>query len=255
LGAPQARPDWAARAALTASRGPGLAPPAAVLAVGAAGLDDPDAGRGDVPRQSGAVAAGPFDPDQADRPEPAQPAEQAGVAGRGGREFTTWRACPARSASSLWCGCSGISSNLFADASEKLVGTRARADRSYPSYLRKAPLPVRLTLLGVALEAALGNRRFAGGSADPADPEGRYSAGQRVDRDLRRVRGMEGILLRLAAAAVEQPDELVRTALYRVAARKRCGELCHAGGPGMRSPGPPARACAAPSGELCALAG
>jgi len=44
-------------------------------------------------------------------------------------------------------------------------------------------------------------------------------------------------LLRLAAAAVEQPDELVRTALYRVAARKRCGELCHASGPGMRSPG------------------
>jgi len=95
--------------------------------------------------------------------------------------FTTWRACPARSASSLRCGCSGISANLFADASEKLVGTRrARAARSYPPYLRKAPLPVRLTLLGVALEAALGNRRFAGGSADPADPEGRYSAGQRV---------------------------------------------------------------------------
>ena len=51
------------------------------------------------------------------------------------------------------------------------------------------------------------------------------------------MRGIDGILLRLAAAAVEQPDELVRTALYRVAARKRCGELCHAGGPGMRPPG------------------
>ena len=68
-------------------QGVGLALPAAVLAVGAVDLDDPDAGRGDVPGQSGAVAAGPFDPDQADRPEPAQPAEQAGVAGRGGREF------------------------------------------------------------------------------------------------------------------------------------------------------------------------
>ena len=52
----------------------GLALPAAVLAVGAVHLDDPDAGRGDVAGQAGAVAAGPLDPDQADGPEPAQPA-------------------------------------------------------------------------------------------------------------------------------------------------------------------------------------
>jgi hypothetical protein len=61
-GAPRARPDWAARAALTASSGPGLARPAAVLPVRTAGLDDPDAGRGDVAGQARAVAAGPFDP-------------------------------------------------------------------------------------------------------------------------------------------------------------------------------------------------
>ena len=65
----------------------GLALPAAVLAVGAVHLDDPDAGRGDVAGQAGAVAAGPLDPDQADGPEPAQPAQQPGVAGRGGREL------------------------------------------------------------------------------------------------------------------------------------------------------------------------
>jgi hypothetical protein len=67
--------------------GIGLALPAAVLAVGADCLDDPDAGGGDVAGQAGAVAAGPFDPGQADGPEPAQPAQQAGVAGRGGREL------------------------------------------------------------------------------------------------------------------------------------------------------------------------
>jgi hypothetical protein len=87
FGAPRARPDWAARAALTASSGPGLALPAAVLPAGPAGLHDPDAGCGDVAGQPGAVAAGALDPDQGDDPEPAQPAQQAGVAGRGDREL------------------------------------------------------------------------------------------------------------------------------------------------------------------------
>ena len=65
----------------------GLALPAPVLAVRAVHLDDPDTGRGDVAGQAGAVAAGAFDPDQADGPEPAQPAQQAGISGRGGREL------------------------------------------------------------------------------------------------------------------------------------------------------------------------
>ena len=51
----------------------GLALPAAVLAVGAVNLDHADTGRGDMAGQAGAVAAGAFDPDQADGPEPAQP--------------------------------------------------------------------------------------------------------------------------------------------------------------------------------------
>jgi hypothetical protein len=65
----------------------GLALPAAVLAVGAARLHDPDAGRGDVAGQPGAVAPGPLDPDQADGPEPAQPAQQASVPGSRSREL------------------------------------------------------------------------------------------------------------------------------------------------------------------------
>jgi hypothetical protein len=64
-----------------------LALPPPVLAVGAVDLDHPDTGRGDVAGQAGAVAAGPFDPDQADGPEPAQPGQQAGVTGRGSREL------------------------------------------------------------------------------------------------------------------------------------------------------------------------
>src|SRR5689334_11991864 len=88
LGAPRARPDWAARAALTASSGPGLTLAAAVLAVRAVHFHDPDAGCGDVAGQARAVAAGPLDADQGDGPEPAQPAQQPGIAGRRGRELS-----------------------------------------------------------------------------------------------------------------------------------------------------------------------
>jgi hypothetical protein len=65
----------------------GLALPAAVLAVRAVNLDHADTGRGDMAGQAGAVAAGSFDPDQADGPEPAQPPQEAGVASRAGREL------------------------------------------------------------------------------------------------------------------------------------------------------------------------
>jgi len=87
FGAPRARPDCAARAALTASSGPGLALPAPVLPVRADCPDHPDASSGDMAGQSGAVAAGPFDTGQGDGPEPAQPARQPGIAGRRGREL------------------------------------------------------------------------------------------------------------------------------------------------------------------------
>jgi hypothetical protein len=58
-----------------------------VLTVRAVDLDDPDAGRGQVPGQPSSVAAGALDADQGEVPEPAQPAEQAGVPGRGSREL------------------------------------------------------------------------------------------------------------------------------------------------------------------------
>jgi hypothetical protein len=52
----------------------GLARPAPVLPVRAVHFYDPDPGRGDVPGQPGAEAAGPFDPSQAHRAEAVQPA-------------------------------------------------------------------------------------------------------------------------------------------------------------------------------------
>ena len=124
-----------------------------------------------------------------------------------------------------------LPAGLFADASEKLVEAwHARAARCYPSDLRAAPRPVRLTLL-----AALCWVR----SAEITDAlvdlliglvhKINARADRRVERelidDLRRVRGKEAILFRLAEAAVEHPDDTVRQALYPVVGEKTLREL------------------------------
>lgn len=121
--------------------------------------------------------------------------------------------------------------SLFGDVSEKLVEAwRARAARSYPSDLRDAPPPVRLSLL-----AALCWTRASEITDSLVDLlialilKVNTRADKRVERelteDLRRVRGKEDILFRLAAAAVEHPDEMVRTALYPVVVEKTLQEL------------------------------
>src|SRR5206468_6884214 len=94
FGAPRARPDWAARAPLTASSGSGLTPTAPVLAVRAVHLHDPDTGGHHVAGQAGAVTAGALDPDQAHSPEPAQPLQQTGIAGQGDRELLDTEQAP-----------------------------------------------------------------------------------------------------------------------------------------------------------------
>nr|WP_211210202.1 hypothetical protein [Actinopolyspora halophila] len=125
----------------------------------------------------------------------------------------------------------GLPDGLFADASEKLISAwRARAARSWPSDLRDSPREVRLTLLAalcwirqteitdalVELLIALVHKVNA-------------RAERRVEReltdDLRRVRGKEGLLFRLADAALEHPDEQVRTALYPVVGENTLRDL------------------------------
>ncbi|TDP33018.1 Tn3 transposase DDE domain-containing protein [Nocardia ignorata] len=124
-----------------------------------------------------------------------------------------------------------LSPDLFADASEKLVDAwRSRAARSFPSDLRDMPSPIMLTLL-----AALCWVR----SAEITDAlvdlliELVHKVNTRADRrvekelteDLRRVRGKENILFRLAEAAVDHPDDIVREALYPVVGEKTLREL------------------------------
>lgn len=116
----------------------------------------------------------------------------------------------------------GLPDSLLADAPEKLVTAwRSRAARMYPSDLAKAPGPVRLTLL-----AALCHVRQAevtdGLVGLLIELVHRISvrAERKVENELgsefRRVHGKQGILFKLAAAAVDHPDELVRAALYPV---------------------------------------
>ena len=115
-----------------------------------------------------------------------------------------------------------LPADLFADCSEKLVDAwRARAARLYPSDLRASPVSIRLTLLG-----ALCRKRQSEITDALVDlliglvHKVNATAEQRVEKtltdDLKRVRGKHGILFRLTAAAVEQPDETVRRALFPV---------------------------------------
>jgi hypothetical protein len=117
---------------------------------------------------------------------------------------------------------------LFADCSERLVEAwRARAARSYPSDLAAAPQPVRLTLL-----AALCWTRQAEITDAQVDQllalilKINARADKKVERelieDLRRVRGKEGILFRLAQAAVDHPTTRFVWRCFRWSARARC---------------------------------
>ncbi len=125
----------------------------------------------------------------------------------------------------------GLPADLFAGASEKLaVAWRARAAKQYPSDLRDAPRPMRLTLLAalcwvrtteitdslVDLLIAIVHRIHARAE--------RRVEGELIS-DLRRVRGKERILFALAEAAVAHPDETVRRALFPVVGESTLRDL------------------------------
>ncbi len=112
--------------------------------------------------------------------------------------------------------------DLFADATEPVIAAwRARAAQEYPSDLRERPRPVRLTLLATLcwarsgeitdglVELLIGVVHKIGTRAENR-VEGELLA------DLRRVRGKQNILFRLAEAALDHPDDTVRKALYPV---------------------------------------
>lgn len=121
--------------------------------------------------------------------------------------------------------------DLFADASDRLVDAwRARAARMFPSDLRDMPAPTMLTLLAALCWVRAGEITDA---LVDLLIELVHKIGTRADRrvekelieDLRRVHGKENILFRLAEAAVDHPDDIVREALYPVVGEKALREL------------------------------
>ncbi|MFE7245344.1 Tn3 family transposase [Streptomyces sp. NPDC057580] len=125
----------------------------------------------------------------------------------------------------------GLPEGLFADCSEKLLAAwRSRAIKMYPSDFRDTAEDARITLLAtlcssrqaeitdslVELLIALVHKINA-------------RAERRVERqltaELKKVRGKEGILFKLADAAIGKPDEVVREALYPVVGEKTLRDL------------------------------
>lgn len=124
-----------------------------------------------------------------------------------------------------------LPAGLYADVSEKLVQAwRARAARSYPSDLRAMTTPVRLTLLAALCWARSGEITDALvdlliGLIHKINARADRRVEREMTDDLRRVRGKEAILFRLAEAAVEHPDDTVRDALFPVVGEKTLQEL------------------------------
>lgn len=125
----------------------------------------------------------------------------------------------------------GLPDGLFADCSEKLVAAwRARAIKMYPSDFRDTAEDVRITLL-----AALCTSRQAEITDALVDllvalvHKINARAERRVEKqltaELKKVRGKEGILVKLATAAVGKPDEVVRRALFPIVGEMTLREL------------------------------
>lgn len=120
---------------------------------------------------------------------------------------------------------------LFADCSEKMVAAwRARAIKMYPSDFRDTSEDVRITLLAALCSSrqaeitdALVELLVALVHKINARAERRVE--KQLTAELKKVRGKEGILFRLAEAAVGKPDEIVRAALFPVVGEKTLREL------------------------------
>ena len=125
----------------------------------------------------------------------------------------------------------GLPADLFADTSEKVVAAwRARAAAMYPSDFRATPEPIRLTLL--AALCSVRTAEITDGLVDllitlvlKIDTRAEDRVEEELTNNLKRVRGKEGILFRLAEAALAQPDDTVRQALYPVVGETTLREL------------------------------
>lgn len=116
----------------------------------------------------------------------------------------------------------GLPADLFADVPEPVVAAwRARAAQEYPSDLREHPRPVRVTLLAALCWVRTGEITDALvelliGIVHKIGTRAENRVETELLADLRRVRGKQSILFRMAEAALAHPDETVRHALFPV---------------------------------------
>lgn len=124
-----------------------------------------------------------------------------------------------------------VPADLFEGTLDKVIDAwRARAAAEYRSDLATLPADLRLTLLG-----ALCHRRVTEitdslvdllvGLVHKIDTRAERRVEGELLADLRRVRGKQAILFRLAQAALDHPDDTVRDALYPVVSEATLAEL------------------------------
>jgi len=114
----------------------------------------------------------------------------------------------------------GLPAALFEGVSEKVVaGWRARAMKMYPSDFEAAAAPVRLTLLAALCQVR--QAELIDGLVElliqlvhKISVRAEKKVEGELNAEFRRVQGKNGILVKLATAALELPEEIVRKALY-----------------------------------------
>lgn len=124
-----------------------------------------------------------------------------------------------------------LPAGVFAGVSTRTIESwRARAARAYPSDLLSSTQPVRITLISVL--CATRETEITDALVDlliGLVHKINTHADRRVEReliaDLRRVKGKEAILFRVAEVAVERPDDTIRAALYPVVDERTLQDL------------------------------
>ena len=125
----------------------------------------------------------------------------------------------------------GLPAALFEGVSEKVVGGwRARAMKMYPSDFEAAAPPVRLPLLAALCQVR--QAELIDGLVElliqlvhKISVRAEKKVEGELNAEFRRVQGKNGILVKLATAALELPEEIVRKALYPVVGERTLEDI------------------------------
>ena len=125
----------------------------------------------------------------------------------------------------------GLPEGLFEGVSEKVVEAwRARAMRMYPSDFAAAPEPIRMTLLAALCwvrkaELIDGLVELLVQLVHKISVRAEKKVENEISAEFRRVHGKSGMLVRLAQAALDLPEELVREAIYPVVGTRTLADI------------------------------